>query len=337
MVHETQRKFCRIGSPASAGRELATPWRPLSSGRTGGKVLPEFCRALVAGIPAQGQTWLTSNTCSRPTVPVIREGKEIIGETAGARATGGGILDRRVDIEADRGNDPDRIRRSLPSWACMEGVAERNGVELPEAGATRVRTKRRGHRALETLRMAGYKKTLANLVPIWPFWMKAASCLSRMSARRGHPKGRHRTFITGTGTTESRPFRRSPSRRDAIGSDCIFTFTLPTLPPMRWLLSCMPCFDTCADTFSCCGTAARFIGDSPSKSSFARILVSTPFAFRLMLRNLTLTSSSGRKPNMISPTALQKTSMISTLVWIKASDGSAALKLFWPPVLPLQS
>lgn len=329
MGHETKREFCRVGGPASAGCSLATPGRSLPRrGTEGGRVL-EFGGALVAGIPAHREAGPPAETCARPAAPVTRGAEERVGKVDVARTAGGGILHRRVDAEAHRGTDPQAFRRTLPSRACLEVVAGRSGVELPKARAAGERTRRRWHRALEALQVAAYKKRHTDLVPIWPFWMKAASCSFPTSARRGHRGDEHHGSVIATDTTASRPFRSLPSRRGVSGSDCLFTFTLPTSRPRRSSSSCVLCFDTSVAPSCCSGMADQSTGTLPSRHSCVRIRVCTRNGFPRTPRNSIPMSSSGAKPSANWQTPQRRTSVTSAVAWRRASDGYEDLRLSW--------
>ena len=291
----------------------------------------------MAGLSAQRQARSTVEACSRPTAPTTQAGEKDVGDVAPARAVGGGILHGCVDVEANRGSDPETLRRSLPSRACMEVVARRSGVELPEAGTESKRTKRRRDRTLEEVQVAAYKKRCANLAPIWPFWMKAASCSSQMFARRGHHGGRLPCSGIATGTTAFRPFRPSLSRRCAGVSDCTFTFTLPTSLPLKSFSSCAPCSNIYRDTSCCCGMAAPSIGSLPSRNSFAHIPVCTRSDSPPTPRNSIRMNSSGPRPSVNSPTAHRKDWMILAGAWEKASAAYEHPNHFWPHAFPLQN
>jgi hypothetical protein len=57
---------------------------------------------------------------------------------------------------------------------------------------------------VEAQDMAHFKKKPESLMPISPFWMKAAFCLYRTSAKPGLPRAAHRSFATATGVIKSR-------------------------------------------------------------------------------------------------------------------------------------
>ena len=337
MGYETKGKFWRVGSPSAAGCTFATSRRSVSRRRATGGSVPEFGGPLVAGLSAQRQAGSTVEAGSRPTASTTQAGEKDVGEVAPARAAGGGILHGCVDVAAHRGCDPETLRRSLPSWACMETVAGRSGVELPETGAESKRTKRRGDRALEEVQVAAYKKRCANLAPIWPFWMKAVSCSSPMFAKRGHHGDTLPCSGIATGTTAFRPFRPSLSRQCASDSDCTFTFILTTSHPLKSLSSCAPCFDIYRATSCCCGMAAPSIGSPPLRTSFAHIPVCTRSDFPPTPRNSIRMNSFGHRPSVNSPTAHRRAWMILAGAWEKAFAAYAPPNHFWPPAFPLQN
>lgn len=97
-----------------------------------------------------------------------------------------GSLDHAESCRSDRPRISDRLS-SQSYLACPDGI----GMELPEAGTEGAGTRRSGHRRLEKSPLAGHKKKLWLVGPIWFFWMKAAFSCFRMSSGRGLPGGRH--------------------------------------------------------------------------------------------------------------------------------------------------
>ena len=106
-----------------------------------------------------------------------------------ARSPSVRLFDGSLDHAAGRRSDRQRISDRLSSQshlACPDGI----GVELPEAGTSGAGTRRSGHRRLEKSPLAGHKKKLWHVAPIWSFWMKAAFSCFRMSFGRGLPGAR---------------------------------------------------------------------------------------------------------------------------------------------------
>ena len=329
MRHETKRQFDRVGNPSSTGHAVAAARWGFSLRRSAGGGIFEFGSPMVAGLSTGREAGTTFQTCARPAAAVACATEKGSGTVVVARATGGRIYHRRLDVEPCKQIDPPAFRRSVSSGTCLEVVAKPVGVELPEAGATSQRTGRGVDRSLETLQVASYKKRRANLVPIWPFWMKVGSCLSRMSAKHGRREDKRRGFGTAIDTTAFRPYRPSPFRRLVTASDFLFIFISPTSVPRKSWSSYGHCFDMSVAPSSCSGMGGPSTGTLPSKHSSARIPVCRRNGFPRMLQNSIPMSSFGPRRNMNWPTAQPR--ILATLAgaWATASDEYGRPSLSW--------
>lgn len=337
MRHETKGKFWRVGDAPAAGRRLVASRANIPCrGADAGSIL-EFGGSLVASVPPPGETWTTVEAGSRQAASVASAAEEGVGEGTAARAIGRRVLHRCMDVATNRGRDSQAFWRSLPSRTCMEIVARGFGMELSEAGTAGQRTGRRGHRTLEAVQVAPYKKRRAQLVPIWPFWMKADSSLSRMSARHGGRAGIRLAHVIATDMIGSPRSRSSPSRQFASDSDCSFIFTSPISRLQRSSSSCAPCFDISAARSCCCGMAVPFTGAPTSKPSCVLIPDCTPNAFPLTPRNSIPMNSSGPKPNANWLTVHRPTCRISAAVWKRASGVSEVPNDSWLHAYPVPS
>jgi hypothetical protein len=105
-----------------------------------------------------------------------------------------GSLDHAESRRSDRPGISDRLS-SQSYLACPDGI----GMELPEAGTPGAGTRRSDHRRLEKSPLAGHKKKLWLVAPIWFSWMKAAFSCFRMSFGRGLPAARRPSLDTFIG------------------------------------------------------------------------------------------------------------------------------------------
>lgn len=224
-----------------------------------------------------------------------------VGPEPGCWPVDGRLFHRRMDAVSNRTPDCPGVPDSLPSRACM-AADDAIGLDMPETSAAGAGTRRSGHRSLETLPMAAYKKTPFAGKRIWFSSTKVGSCSSRTSLTPGHPGGRPLDSGIGIDDSASRPSPLLPSLLPGAAWDFMPGFTTPTSPDSKSSLSCGTSFDTCGVTWSCCGTAARSIG-IPSSAPFVRdIRVSMFIPSRLMLRNSTRMNSSGPRPSGLYPT-----------------------------------
>ncbi len=122
---------------------------------------------------------------------------------------------------------------------------DKQGVELPEAGAPGEGAGRDGHPAVAHGALAAYKKTLAAPVNRSSSWMRAASCCSPSVAAPWRLAARPRPCGNGTAATGSRPSARSPwpHADGTLGCTGCSTGTISATP--RSSASSRCCADTC--------------------------------------------------------------------------------------------
>src|SRR6266571_4296621 len=114
------------------------------------------------------------------------------------------LLHRPVDHAPGCGVDPEEARRRLPPQSPLAAAAGL-GLELPEAGNPGPGAERRGHRSLEAVSLAPYKKTPQGMAPIWRSSMRAASCWRRPWSAPGRPADRPRCCAAPDTGPRSRP------------------------------------------------------------------------------------------------------------------------------------
>lgn len=115
-----------------------------------------------------------------------------------------GPLDPKTRGASDRG----AVWHPLPLQPHV-APPSRIGLEHPEAGQARPGTGREGHRPLEALRLAAYKKRPNSLGPTWSFSTKAAFFWPRPSGEPGLPGAGRRSCAAQATGPRSRPSRLS--------------------------------------------------------------------------------------------------------------------------------
>jgi len=198
------------------------------------------------------------------------------------------------------------------------------GVELPEAPEAGPGTGREGHRALEALPVAAYKKRPSDLEPIWSSSTRAGSCSSLTWSEPGLRSGRHpgcRWRADGPRSLPSRPLASPPN--ESVWPCMHGSISTRTSGPLRWPTS----FGTsCAISpvrWSCCGIGDRSTGPDASNGCWTATGACIPIPSPAMLPSLTRTSSSGLSSNAPWPTAFLRTRIISNDSSSPRSNGCA--------------
>lgn len=132
-----------------------------------------------------------TETGSWPPRLVIFPPKEIAGRPPVAESAEFRILHGRMDTEPGTPGNRAEIRGALHFGQYLENI-DRIGLELPEACEAGAGEGRKGHRPLETLSMAAYKKKPKDLVPTWSFLTKAGSFWCRTWSGLGLLRGKRR-------------------------------------------------------------------------------------------------------------------------------------------------
>lgn len=126
---------------------------------------------------------------------------------------------------------------------------------MPEAGEASPGKGREGHRPLEAIPVAPYKKRPKGLGPIWLSWMRVGSCWFRASEGPGpHGDRLPRCAVPGVGA-RFRPFpslQSLPSESTSLSMPGS-TRTRTSAPP-RWRPFWDSFFDTSGGPWCCCGT-----------------------------------------------------------------------------------
>lgn len=186
-MHETiwNPKATRKAAPT---RHRAAEARLYSVGSgKGARMFSKFGLSLAADVPARRRRSHEGKAGTGASAKTNAWPKEGIDTHFAKRASFARIPHRLVDSKACCRGDREKIRCRVSS---QSSLAFSNGsrLELPEARKESSRARRSCHPALETLRMAAYKKTQIGLAPIWSFLTRAASFwfpISGVLGRRG--------------------------------------------------------------------------------------------------------------------------------------------------------
>src|SRR5271157_2981277 len=210
MVYETTRKSLAIRKTSSTSHRHAALRQNLSHGCATVESIPELGGAMVSGLSEERPRRYSESSQMGTALTIDRSSERKAEADTVARSCGNRTRHRSMDLKTYRTTDKGRLWR--PVYACrgMEAVTPRFWLELSKAAATCSAKKRKGHCIVEAQDMAHFKKKPESLMPISPFWMKAAFCLYRTSAKPGLPRAAHRSFATATGVIKSRPSAASP-------------------------------------------------------------------------------------------------------------------------------
>ena len=142
--HETPWNPSRTGKAPATSHRIAEARQSesIGGGALDGSIekfslpmVPSVSEGRLQGSPVQGDSWTSSE--------VVGGSKNETGATVVERSLGGRISDRSLDPETDCPGDPETVWHSVSPQPCLE-IAFRDGVELPEARASRVTKERRG-------------------------------------------------------------------------------------------------------------------------------------------------------------------------------------------------
>lgn len=257
---------------------------------------------MVSGISKKGIGRAKVPTDSRSSAQADCGTEEQAGQITVERSSRRWLSDGSLDPQACGKNNRSSIRHPVSSLPCLE-TSGKSGMELPETGATRPATGRRGNCPLEAIPMAAYKKTRQNMVPTWYFSMKAAFCSSPRSDEPGLPRGKRPACITTINAIGSPQSAHSRCRRKGNESLCI-----SGIRPEMLMASISETFSrfsssTSADRSSCYGTALPSTSTKRSDDSWCVILDCGLRTSRPTRRNSIRQNTSGTKPMPRLPTA----------------------------------
>lgn len=283
----------------------------------------EFRVLMAPGVREEGRSGALVQTGSRKASQAFRPPEASVDPDSFKGGPKLRVPHRSLDPEAGGGSDRAKVWSLLPSASCVAGL-DWSGVELPETREAGAGAGRGGHRPLETIPMAAYKKTPKGLEPTWSFWMSPAFCLSPMFVGLGRPRGKRLSCDAPATGARSRPFRRSVflRRRDGLPSMPI-SIPIKTSKTARWRSFWDICSDTCGGRFFSCGITAEYIAGMPSENASVNILACAPNDFPIMPRNSIRPNLFGTILSALWPTAFQEIWSVSKSSWILRSSSCA--------------
>ena len=157
----------------------------------------------------------------------------------------GRVPNRVVDLEAYCQSNLERISGALPSQRAVAPLAW-NGLELSEARAPCLSTRRGRDCPLAPLSVAAYKKRPRSWARTWFSWMKVAFCSSPTSNAPGRPKDRLLTVPCGTNKAASTPLTRWSSRPNISTWRFMRSSIVGLCEEKRWSGSSSRCSAICA-------------------------------------------------------------------------------------------
>jgi hypothetical protein len=231
------------------------------------------------------------------------------GETPGASAggfSGPGLRHGSMDFKPCETFDSQIFRGGVSPLSCLEAF-DQFGIKLPETGAKSSAKGREGHRTLEALQLAAYKKTLKHWEPTWSFSTKVGSCSSLMSNGPGHFVDKLHRSATFTSRTGFRSLTRwsFPPR----GSGWLSMSECAPIISRAWTSSrfCDIFSGTFADPSSSSGIAEPSTSAGKCGIFSIDVIAFILNGFLLMLPNSTRRNTSGAKTTRIWPMALLST------------------------------
>jgi len=312
-IHETTWKFNNIRATAAASHRIVAAWLYISQCSQAAWRLVKLRRSMGSKLSPCWASWFGVPSNTRSALPTEQPPTGSTWQSADARRAGCGISQRIVDAETNRQGRGEKLWRELLRVGRLAITKRRFTLERSEARTTRHTARRSGHRALETLCLAAYKKTLGSIVHIWHSLTKADSCLFLPFDEHGHRSGKRQFCGTVTGVIASRLFRASSCRLDATAWLCMRNFIGIILPEWKWLPFCASCRNNFADRLNWYGMAGQFIDAAWWATFCATILKLMSIDFLLTLPKLILTNTSGDKPSNSLQTQRRLTSIISIM------------------------
>jgi hypothetical protein len=258
MMHETTW-FCQdVGAAPATGRRTAGAWAFNGRSFPSRRMYESLGLPLETGVgPGRGRG-AGGQARARSSEQTVRGP---MPATVGLVAERGGcqrLSQRTVDVGSHRRGDRAGVRGLLSPQSCM-AAASSTLLVLSSAGMAGHAARRGRHRPLEALPVAAYKKTPDDLGPIWPSWMRAASCSLPRAGEPGGRRASRRWSSTTTNTTASRRWRSLPSAPPGTGSRSMSLLRKRTSRPFTSGQSFGACCATCLGRSFCCGTKAKSI------------------------------------------------------------------------------
>lgn len=319
--HETSRKPCATGETPPQSHPVALSGHDRGGCGCRSKVLHKLGGPVATSLsetrsfgPRPKEAW---GTTAQAILPAETEARR--SSARGSR--GFWLFHQSLDNSPGGRSDSEEIRHPLSSQPYLARL-DRTGLELPEAGKTGPGEGRSGDCGVAEEALAGGKKKLACLGPIWRSWMKAGLCSFRRYAGPGHCGVRRLLSVISTGGTGSRPFRRLRSLPGAGITGCTSRSRRGISRPGMWPFSSESFCGIFEAMWSCCGTRRSSIEANRCKESGSVSKGFMSSASPSMLPSSTPRSMSGPRRRDAQPTALLVASKNSGLRCLKQSARS---------------
>jgi len=307
MIHEqTTRNRTAVGETAPTSDPTAEARKEFVGSGARVERVGEFGAPMVSSVPKGRSPRTLAPTHAGPTAPAIRTSEGETRESASERASGRRVQDGSLDLAAGVRGDRKIFRGFVSSLSCLE-TPDRFGVELPEAGAPRPATERRGDRALEAVPLAPYKKTPKRLAPIWCFSMRAVFFSFPTLPAPGGREEKHLLSDICTSRIGSPPSARwrCPRKGSAWPFTCgVAPGTLTGWTSGIFSNTCCGIFE---DLWFSCGIVAPSTGARRSRNSFGNAHVFMWNSSLPMRRNSTRRNSYGARRTRRWPTLRRRT------------------------------
>jgi hypothetical protein len=315
MAHATSWELQATGeAPSTRGSAVGVGREPVGR-RPSGRGDREFRLSLAPGLPADGRPRAGRQADTRPAATAGHRSETAVSEIAGPGRPSRRVSHGALDPAAGGRSDSPGVRGALPSGARLEG-ADCARLELPKAGASSRRARRRRHRPVEAGGMAPDKKTPLDVAPISSSSMRAGSCSSPTCAGRGHLEGRPPAFATTIVTIAFRSVAGWRYRPSGGAWRCISGVVRGISAASISGRSCTTCSVICVARSTCSGIAARSIDVATSARFWPTIRGSMSTTSRRTHRSSIPPSMCGRRLTMRLLTAPQT---------ISASSANASL------------
>ena len=187
--HETSSNSRAIRTAASPSRPFVAAGQKSNHHRPDGGCQPGIGVALGANLSSRGNVGLARPPRSGAPLLPFRRAEDSPRPSLTAWRTSCRVPNRVVDLEAHCQSNLERVSGALPSQRALASL-EWHGLELSEAQAPRLSTRRGRDCPLAPLSVAAYKKRPRSWARTWFSWMKVAFCSSPPSNAPGRPKDR---------------------------------------------------------------------------------------------------------------------------------------------------
>ena len=257
-----------------------------------------LCLSVEDGCPNGRVGRHKSQTCSGAPAQNERTGPESLIRFASEGRLGLRLSQRPLDFKENCVGNSKRIRGAVSPQSYLADPARR-GVVLPGSRAACHSTRREGHRTLEALQVAAYKKKPKDLGPILFSWMKAASCLSPHAVARGGRGVARRSSTTVTSMIASRHWLRFPYRPSTNTWACTCAFSRTISRPWTRHSFCVNCCNIFAVRSFCFGIADAYTRARSSQKCSRIIRVYRLSGFPSMLPNSLLSHHKSKRVNWL--------------------------------------